>query len=53
MSPEQVHAYLEMMGVNVEELEHRADELRKKIQTKNWGLDDIMNKHINEGGTPT
>ena len=53
MSPEQVHAYLEMMGVNMEELEHRADELRKKIQTKNWGLDDIMNKHINEGGTPT
>jgi hypothetical protein len=53
MSPEQVHAYLEMMGVNVEELEYRADELRKKIQTKNWGQDDIMNKHINEGGTPT
>lgn len=53
MSPEQVHAYHEMMGVNMEELEHRADELRKKIQTKNWGQDDIMNKHINEGGTPT
>ena len=53
MTPEQVHAYLEMMGVNTEELQYRADELRKKIETKNWGQDQIMNKHINEGGTPT
>lgn len=53
MTPEQVHAYLEMMGVNTEELEYRADELRKKLETKNWGEDQIMNKHINEGGTPT
>ena len=53
MSPEQVHAYLEMQGVNVEELNKRADELKNEIQTKNWGQDDIMDKHINEGGTPT
>jgi len=53
MTPEQVHAYLEMMGVNTEELEYRAAELRKKIETQNWGQDQIMNKHINEGGTPT
>lgn len=53
MTPEQVHAYLEMMGVNVDELEYRAAELRKKIETQNWGHDQIMNKHINEGGTPT
>lgn len=53
MTPEQVHAYLEMMGVNVDELEYRAAELRKKIETQNWGQDQIMNKHINEGGTPT
>jgi len=53
MTPEQVDAYLQMMGVNVEELEHRAGELRKKLETKNWGQDQIMNKHINEGGTPT
>lgn len=52
MTPEQVHAYLEMMGVNTEELEYRAAELRKKIETQNWGQDQIMNKHINEGGTP-
>ena len=30
MTPQQVHAYLEMMGVNTEELEYRAAELRKK-----------------------
>lgn len=53
MTPQQVHAYLEMMGVNTEELECRAAELRKKIETQNWGHDQIMNKHINEGGTPT
>lgn len=53
MSPEQVHAYLEMMGVNMEELNYRADELRKKIEIKNWGKDKIMEKYINEGGTPT
>lgn len=53
MTPEQVHAYLEMMGVNTEELEYRAAELRKKIETQNWGQDQIMNKHIDEGGTPT
>jgi|APGre2960657373_1045057.scaffolds.fasta_scaffold145606_2 hypothetical protein len=53
MTPEQVHAYLEMMGVNIEELEYRAAELRKKLETKNWGQDQIMNQNINEGGTPT
>lgn len=53
MSPEQVHAYLEMMGVNMEELNYRADELREKIKTKNWGRDEIMDQHLNEGGTPT
>ncbi len=53
MSPEQVHAYLEMQGVNVEELNKRADELKNEIQTKNWGQDKIMDQHVNEGGTPT
>ena len=53
MTPMQVDAYLEMMGVNTEELEYRAVELRKKLETKKWGEDQIMNKHINEGGTPT
>lgn len=53
MTPEQVHAYLEMMGVNTEELKYRAAELRKKIASQNWGQDQIMDKHINEGGTPT
>lgn len=53
MTPEQVYAYLEMMGVNTEELDYRAAELRKKIETQNWGQDQIMNKHISEGGTPT
>ena len=53
MTPEQIHAYLEMMGVNIDELEYRAAELRKKLETKNWGQDQIMNQNINEGGTPT
>lgn len=37
MSPEQVHAYLEMMGVNAQELEHRADELRKNDPNQKLG----------------
>lgn len=53
MTPEQVQAYLEMMGVNTEELQYRSAELLKKIKTQNWGHDEIMNKNINEGGTPT
>lgn len=53
MSPKQVHAYLEMQGVNVEELNKREDELKNEIQTKNWGQDKIMDQHVNEGGTPT
>ena len=34
MTPEQVHAYLEMIGVNTKELEYRAAELRKRSRPK-------------------
>ena len=52
MTPEQVLAFLEMMGVNVDEMSFRASALRKKLE-KEWGADAIMHQHLNEGGTPT
>jgi hypothetical protein len=53
MTPYQVRAYLEMMGVNTEELQYRSAKLLKKIKTQNWGHDEIMKKYLSEGGTPT
>ena len=52
MTPEQVLAFLEMMGVNVDEMSFRASALRKKLE-KEWGADAIMRQHLTEGGTPT
>jgi len=52
MTPEQVLAFIEMMGVNVDELSFRASALREKLE-KEWGADAIMRQHLNEGGTPT
>jgi hypothetical protein len=52
MTPEQVLAFIEMMGVNVDELSFRASALREKLK-KEWGADAIMRQHLNEGGTPT
>jgi predicted lipid-binding transport protein (Tim44 family) len=52
MTPEQVLAFIEMMGVNVDELSFRASSLRERLQ-KEWGRDAIMRQHLSEGGTPT
>jgi hypothetical protein len=52
MTPEQVLAYLEMMGVDIEELDYRASSLRERLE-KGWGRDAIMRQHLREGGTPT
>jgi len=52
MTPEQVLAFIEMMGVNVDELSFRAAALRERLE-KEWGADAIMRQHLNEGGTPT
>jgi hypothetical protein len=52
MTPEQVLAFIEMMGVNVDELSFRASLLRERLQ-KEWGRDAIMRQHLSEGGTPT
>jgi hypothetical protein len=40
MTPEQVLAFIEMMGVNVDELSFRASSLRERLQ-KEWGRDAI------------
>ena len=40
MTPEQVLAFIEMMGVNVDELSFRASALREKLE-KEWGRDAI------------
>jgi len=53
MTSDQVLAYLEMMGVDIDELSFRASSLRKRLEMKDWGRDEIMRKHLNEGGTPT
>lgn len=52
MTPEQVLAFMEMMGVNVDELSYRASAIRERLK-KEWGADAIMRQHLNEGGTPT
>jgi hypothetical protein len=52
MTSDQVLAYLEMMGVDIDELSFRASALRKKLE-KEWGADAIMRQHLTEGGTPT
>jgi hypothetical protein len=52
MTPEQALAFIEMMGVNVDELSFRASSLRERLQ-KEWGRDAIMRQHLSEGGTPT
>ena len=52
MTPEQVLAFIEMMGVDVDELHFRASLLREGLEKK-WGADAIMRQHLNQGGTPT
>jgi hypothetical protein len=52
MTPEQVLAFIEMMGVNLDELSYRASTIRERLE-KEWGADAIMRQHLNQGGTPT
>ena len=52
MKPEQVLAFIEMMGVNLDELSYRASTIRERLE-KEWGADAIMRQHLNQGGTPT
>ena len=52
MKPQQVLAFIEMMGVDVDELQFRASLLREGLEKK-WGADAIMRQHLNQGGTPT